>query len=220
MMAKNGLNATNYRGWIDETINIDERLNSIFSNFVIGTPAFGLSKKGRGLYDYYEYQDVSDYHILKNDLIFGIDFNFYEKYEQLKNALLADNCFDFKNELPDILKEGIHIYSGNNNESKFYNEYFKDENYSAKGKRKEKISSDSECKKIAVAIDKLFYHIRNGLAHGCYTYKEQNEERFYIIQDEKNDLISARIILKESTFEKWIYYFQKRKELLKKEGVA
>lgn len=172
MMAKNGLNAANYRGWIDETINIDERLNRIFSNFVIGTPAFDLSKKGRGLYDYYEYQEVSDYKILQNDLISGIEFNFYE-------------------------------------------------NYSAKGKRKEKILSNSECKKIAVAIDKLFYHIRNGFAHGCYTYKEQNQERFYIIQDENKDkFISARIILKESTFEKWIYYFQKRKELLKKEGVA
>lgn len=220
-MAKNGLNAANYRGWIDETINIDERLNRIFSNFVIGTPAFDLSKKGRGLYDYYEYQEVSDYKILQNDLISGIEFNFHENYEQLKNAIIVDNFFDFKNELPDILKEGILIYSGSNNDSKFYNEYFKDENYSAKGKHKEQILSNSECKKIAVAIDKLFYHIRNGFAHGCYTYKEQNQERFYIIQDENKDkFISARIILKESTFEKWIYYFQKRKELLKKEGVA
>lgn len=73
-MAKNGLDASGYRGWISDSIEIDEFTNKLFSEFVIGTPAYGLSKKERGFYEYYKYKNMSDYEQLKSNLVGSIPF--------------------------------------------------------------------------------------------------------------------------------------------------
>lgn len=72
-MAKEGLNATGYRGWISQDINVDSFTSKIFSEFVLTTPAYGISVKGRNLYDYYGFCEPGDYVRLKNDLIGKID---------------------------------------------------------------------------------------------------------------------------------------------------
>ena len=68
-------------------------------------------------------------------------------------------------------------------------------------------------RKNTVEIEKLFYHLRNGLAHGCFSSFKQNGEVYYIIQDEsKDDMISARMVLKRKTLQSWIDYLKDRKE--------
>lgn len=47
---------------------------------------------------------------------------------------------------------------------------------------------------------KLFYRIRDGLAHGCFTLQYgKNRERMFIMQDHDSNNVTARIILKVST---------------------
>lgn len=111
-MAKKGLNATDYRGWIQNDIEIHGFTTQLFSEFVIGTPAFGLSKKGRDLYEYYKYNVITDYNKLKKDLVGEIPFNSYETYEILKQEITKDDNMNFKNDISDALVEAIYIYSG------------------------------------------------------------------------------------------------------------
>ena len=211
-MAKNGLDATNYRAWIDHNIVIDDFTKELFEEFVLGTPAFGLSKKGRNLYDYYGYKTTEDYISLKSSLINEIPLNVFDTYEKLKNAFLKDSTVSFLELNKIILSETIYMYIGTPSDSKFYKEYFEPIT-SAKGKTRETQKQESDEKKNIVAMEKLFYHLRNGLAHGCYTIVEQNNERYYIIQDEgKNMQLSARMILKSSTLRLWISVLRKRKE--------
>lgn len=210
-MAKDGLDATVYRGWIDSTFTIDCKMNTLFSEFVVGSPAYGLSKKGRGLYDYYEYKSILDYEKLKNDLVGNIDFQYFDTYQKLKNAILSESAMNFTSRLPSTVGEHIFIYVGIVSDSDFFNAFFKHSESNTQIKTKEIIMQESEAKKAAVAIDKLFYHIRNGLAHGCYTIISQDGENYCVIQDESRDgFISARIILKLSTFNMWIEYLQKK----------
>lgn len=216
-MAKNGLEATTYRGWIDANIEIDEDLKILMSEYVIGTPAYGLSKKERGLYNYYRYDNLSDYILLQKDLLEGIAFNYFETYEKLKDALLLDDDINFSSKLPEQLIETIYIYIGDTYNSKFYKAYFKSED-SQKGKKKSEISEVSEQKKVAVAIDKLFYHMRNSLAHGCFALVQQ-DKRFIVLQDETEDpFVSARIVLSVDRVKKWIKYLVERRKKLEEEN--
>lgn len=210
-MAKNGLDATSYRGWISNNIEIDGFTNLLFSEFVIGTPAFDLSQKGRDLYGYYEFKTIAEYDQLKIDLIGSIPFVSFETYEKLKDGILIDTDINFSNQIPQILVEKIYIYTGTISDSNFYKRYFKS-SVSTKGKDKSTIQAEAMKRKNAVEIEKLFYHLRNGLAHGCFSVFEQTGEVYYVIQDDSNNLISARIVLKQATLQLWIDYLKARKE--------
>lgn len=211
-MAKNGLDATSYRGWISSDIAIDEFTNLLFSEFVIGTPAFGLSQKGRDLYNYYEFRSTADYDKLKFDLIGSIPFSSFDTYEKLKDGILIDIDMNFANQPPTILSEKIYIYAGSVSDNKFYKRYFST-TVSTKGKNKETRQSEAITRKNTIEVEKLFYHLRNGLAHGCFSVCKQDEEVYYVIQDESNDgIISARMVLKANTLQSWIDYLKARKE--------
>lgn len=213
-MAKNGLDATSYRGWILNNIEIDEFTNLLFSEFVIGTPAFNLSQKGRDLYSYYEFKTIADYDKLKLDLIGSIPFSSFETYEKLKDGISNDIDMNFTNHPPVVLNEKIYMYAGSVRDNKFYKQYFITTG-STKGKNIDTIHSEALTKKNIVDVEKLFYHLRNGLAHGCFSAFEQNGNVYYIIQDESNDgIISARMVLEANTLQTWIDYLKVRKETI------
>jgi len=200
-MATNGLDATMYRGWIDESISLSPQLQRLFSEYVIGTPAYGLSYKGRDLYSYYGYQSVEDYELLYNELLNEIDFQAFEKYEELKKSILSDDLLSFTNSLPIINQERIFIVSGTVSDSKFFKKYFKVEE--TKGMKKEHIQAEAMLRKKTVAIDKMFYHIRNGLAHGRYSCID-GRGGYIVLQDENNNMISARAIVSLDRMIGWI----------------
>lgn len=211
-MAKNGLSAEEYRGWIDSSITIDGDIKDYISEFLLGSPAFGLSKKGRSLYEYYGYKNANDYESLLIDLTNGIDFQCFEKYEELKIAIVGSDNACFRNDLPSELIEFIYMYTGKVSDSDFYKRYFKTEIIS-KGKKKEKLQAEAKQRKSVVCADKLFYHLRNGLAHGCYSITKYRGETFLVLQDETKDkYISARMVLKCSTLTRWIHYLENRAE--------
>lgn len=60
-------------------------------------------------------------------------------------------------------------------------------------------------------IDKLFSHLRNSFAHNRYAIKKLPESNDYIfIFEDKDNLnhVSARMVLKKSTLEKWMSIIQ------------
>ena len=212
-MAQNGLEATAYRGWISTNIEIDEFTRQLFSEFVIGTPSFDLSRKGRDLYTYYEFKTIADYIKLKNDLVGSIPFYPFETYEGLKNGIIADQDIGLRDKFTANLVEKIYIYTGSVSDSKFYQRYFK-LHVSTKGKTMKTIQTEALDRKNIVEIEKLFYHLRNGLAHGCFSVFEQNGDTYYVIQDESSNSISARIVLKQTTLQIWMDYLRTRKETI------
>jgi len=211
-MAKNGLDASNYRGWIDKTIEFSHDLSILFSEFVVGTPAYGLSAKGRSLHDYYNYDSISDYDQLKKEMLSSVDFQPFEKYEELKKALINHNILSFSNKVPLTTDEYVYIYVGTVSDSKFYQAYFKGETNINKGKKNEIRQQEALQRRITVAVDKLFYHLRNALAHGYFVRFDQDDTKMIVLQDESNDgSISARMVLKMDTLKEWIEYLKMRK---------
>ncbi len=211
-MAKNGLDASTYSGWIDQTIQFCPDLSILFSEFVVGTPAYGLSVKGRSLHDYYNYDSISDYDHLKTKMLSNVDFQPFEKYEELKEALINHNILSFSNKVPLVTDEYVYIYAGTVSDSKFYQAYFKGEMNLNKGKKNEIRQQEALQRRITVAIDKLFYHLRNALAHGYFVCFEQEDTKMIVLQDESRDgSISARMILKMNTLKEWIEYLKMRK---------
>ena len=58
-------------------------------------------------------------------------------------------------------------------------------------------------------IESIFCHIRNSLAHGRFQIYKRNDIVLYVFEDcKKNGLLTARMILKESTLLKWIEIIQ------------
>lgn len=213
-MSKPQIDVTEYRQWISKNIDIDTNTALLFSEFVLGTPAFGLSKKERNFYDYYQFQSITDYTQLRTDLLGKIPFKTCETYKNLENELLTDNTINFSATIPDELTEKIYIYTGYPSSSKFLKNKFNLDS-STKGKKKIEIHDSTTEKKDAVAIEKLFYHLRNGLAHGGFSTLTKNNELYYIIQDESsNGFISARMILKLNTLLSWIEYLKNRKKTI------
>lgn len=210
-MAKNGLDAKDYSGWIINNIEIDEFTKQLFSEFVIGTPAYNLSQKGRDLYEFYEFKTIADYDKLKSDLIGAIPFYTFETYEKLGNGIIGDTDINFSIQPPVLWIEKIYIYTGTISDNNFYKQYFKTL-VSTKGKDKATIQAEAAGRKNTIEIEKLFYHLRNGFAHGCFSIFEQNGDVYYVIQDESGDVISARMVLKASTLQAWIDYLKARKE--------
>lgn len=116
----------------------------------------------------------------------------------------------FSSTAPERLVEKIYIYTGRVSDSKFYKEQYKTA-ASTNGKSSMEIQSEKKAKETAVAMDKLFSHIRNSFAHGCFSVVDYRNERYYILQDESNDYISARMILKKDTLQSWIACLHDRK---------
>ena len=202
-----GLKIDDYLLWIDETIEFDEFMKTIYSELVIGTPAYGVSKKGRNLIDYYGFKNMNDYPKLFNDLFGYIsDFKSFDTLEKLKNGLLKHALLSFKKDIPSNLQECVYMHTGKPTENKFYKEYVEKQIINIGSTTRE-----VEIKRKISDIDKFFSHIRNCFAHGSYAVVEENNNTFFILQDDNKNYISARMILKKSTIENIIKYLNKRR---------
>lgn len=205
-----GLNPEDYRSWIDSEIELDDDLKCIFENFVIGTPACGLSKKARTLFDYYEYRSLSEYSELKNKFLHDIeDLCFSDTFEKLKDAMLCHDFIGFKT-IPSDFAEVVFIYIGDfhNNSNKLKSKFSAEE---YEGLNRFEIA---QIKRDALSVDKLFAHIRNSLAHGSFAVIDK-KERYIFFQDESPNGISARMVLKVSTLKQWIKILDDRDNELK-----
>lgn len=200
-------NIADYRGWISRDIDIDVFTNQIFSELVLGTPAYNRSSKGRDLYDYYAYHNPGDYASLKQDLFGEVDFHSFSAYKDLRTEMLKNKNANFCNALPEILQETIYIFRGDVYKNKFCKNYFSQVATVARGQRKKEMENICD-------VERFFFHLRNGFAHGNFAIVEKSGKRYYVIQDESNGQISARIILKQDTLQKWISYLYKRKKEL------
>lgn len=214
-MAKHGLEAQYFRNWIDDSITVEGMLGTILSEFVIGTPAYNISRKGRDLFLFYNLNMMSKYQALKDELIKDLDFKSFEKYELLKDALINNPQVLF-NVIPDTLEEAIYMYIGNITDNKFYKNYFKTtagEETTEKKKTREEITACASLKRSVVETERIFAHVRNGVAHGCFAICRKGTEAFYIIQDETPDgVISARIIISEKRLERWLVLLENTKD--------
>ena len=217
-MASNGLHSDEYCEWIDSNISIDERIQNIIENFVIGTPAEGLSHKGRSLYSYYHLQSEHDYSHLYYEMIADLSDTFFaETYDQLKEKLESHSWLGFKS-FPTDVTEAIYVYVGKYSDDDLYKAYFSHlPKIESKGLTNEQRKSMAEPREMIARVDKIFYHLRNSIAHGSYGIWE-GEETFFIFQDEsKNHSISARIILTEKRLLKWIELLQNRSTMVVKD---
>lgn len=202
-----GLKIDDYLSWIDKTIEFDDFMKTIYSELVIGTPAYGVSKKGKNLIDYYGFRNIDDYPNLFNELFKNIsDFKSFDTLEKLKNGLSNHNLLSFKEYIPSNLQECVYMYTGKPTDNKFYKECVK-KYIKNMGSTKKEV----EVKKYISDIDKFFSHIRNCFAHGSYATVEENNNTFFILQDDNKKFISARMILKKSTIEDIITYLNKRR---------
>jgi hypothetical protein len=207
------MKAEQYSNWINKDITIDDELRSYYEMFLVGTPAWGLSRKGRDLYDYYQYRTVDEYAVLFAQLVERIsDIGFYESYPDLGEALLKHKWLGFI-EQPTDVTEAIHIYIGKYQDDELYKNHFMDlpavEN---KGPNDERHEATEKKRKIAYT-NQIFRHLRNSLAHGQVAVLTCEKGKFYIFQDENGKHnISARIIIQRSTLEKWITILHDRKD--------
>lgn len=207
-----GLQAEGHSRWIDRGIAVDDDTKILVEEFLVGTPSCDLSRKGRDLFGFYKYTQVEDYMTLWNALVERVsDTALFKKYQDLGESLLSHDWLGFTN-LPKRISEAIYLYISDNERDKLYRRYFSDlppvENKASNKDRKRA----AEQKKTIVQVNQLFYHLRNSLAHGCFSKLKQDNEVFYVFQDENKDhFISARMVLSRSTLMKWIALLKDRK---------
>ena len=214
-MAKKGLKTDKYNAWIDRNIEIDDELKTIIQEYVLGTPSFGISRKGRDLYSYYGYKTISDYELLFDELVDGIkkeNLFFASTYEDLGQKIASHSWLCFM-DFPSDVEEAIFIYAGEDKYDKLYKEYFIGmPPVESKGKRNEARSSEKEQRMKIVYVNKIFYHIRNSLAHGGIGVFEDQEDTYFLFQDEDNDgFLSARLVLEGKRLHKWIELLESRR---------
>lgn len=78
---------------MSKNIHIDDFTKILFEEFVLGTPAFDMSEKGRSFYEYYKYKKIDDFYKIKCDLIGNIEFNHMETINEL-NEKFKDSKYD------------------------------------------------------------------------------------------------------------------------------
>lgn len=206
-MARYGLDAHSYSKWISNDIVIDELTKRFFEFYVLGTPSFGISQKGRDLYSYYHYTKVEEYEALWNFLCKDInDCYCAETYEKLKDHLTNHSWLGFS-EMPTDIAEAICIYVGDKYATdELYNAFFSAlPSTDVKGKKNEERKKEADTRKRIAYANKLFRHIRNSFAHGRFALFENEEDTYYLLQDSnQNDEVSARIIVSATRLIQWI----------------
>ncbi len=204
-MAKDGLPAAEYSEWIDEDISVDNKIKEIIEEFVVGTPAQGLSRKGRNLHDYYHIESEMEYKLLYDEMIAGVNDVFCaETYATLAKELKNHSWLGFSS-FPQEVEEAIYIYVGNYKNDELYKAHFSHLTpITSKNSTNDERHAQAEPREIIARVNKIFYHLRNSIAHGSYGIFE-GEETFLIFQDEsKEHFVSARMILKEERLFQWI----------------
>ena len=208
MTGNNGLLASAYSDWINADISIDSNTKQYIEFFVMGTPSLGLSWKGRELYSFYFYENPEEYVALWDKLCEGIeDYLCAKTYDELWEKLKKHEWLCFS-DMPTDVAEAIYIYVGDYKNDKLHKEYFSESKVDSKGKENKKRSEEAKEYTRIACVNKLFYHVRNSFAHGCYALFEDEMERYYIFQDvkpgEREKTISARIVVSEARIKKWI----------------
>lgn len=212
-MTNDGMLAKNYSAWIDLDITLDPTTKLLVENYVIGSPAFGLSQKGRDLYTYYHFQNQKEYLQLWEDMCKDLpDCYCADNYGDLKNKLTDHEWLSF-NQMPTDVTEAIYIYVGTHTDDKLFKEHFSALTVKSNGKNNNmRQQAANDCKRIAY-VDKLLSHIRNSFAHGQYSILENESDAYYILQDvSKNGCISARMVLTATRLKSWIDLFEQKRQ--------
>lgn len=205
------MKAEQYISWISKDIKLDDDLKMYQEIFVVGSPSCGLSRKGRDLFEHYCYKTLDDYSELLDEMVGRIpDKGFYKSCKDLGLALTKHKWLGFS-ELPIDATEAVHIFVGEYSKDTLFERHFKDMPVVENKGTNEVRHDAAEQRRRITYVNKIFYHLRNSLAHGCFGSLELEKTKFYIFQDEnRNHDISARMILRQSTLENWITILQKR----------
>lgn len=209
-MTQKGLDSSQYGIWINtHDISIDTYTHLLYEQFVLGTPAYDLSKKGRDLLSFYHCDDIRDYEILYKDLsLDSLDCSFSETCEDLKREILQHSWLGFK-DLPSDVAEAVYIYVGDYKDSTLYKAGFSHLPKIDNKLPNEQRAAEKQRRKKVACIDKMFAHLRNSMAHGRFNILDAEEDRYYIFQDEYHGLVSARMILRQRTLDQWIQVLKK-----------
>ena len=210
--SKNGMPASEHDKWIEKnSFEIDAFTRDLFEAFVVGTPSYGLSAKGRDFYIEYSMSSPSDYKQLWDKLCAGFtDCLVAYTKEDVKNQIASSSILNF-NSAPKAPSEAFCIFVGNKyQDDEFYKQYFASAaTPSSKGKTKQEIQRESEEKWSIAYVNKLFRHLRNSLAHGRFALINHGTSEYYIFEDELHDEITARILITRNRLENWIEIFKK-----------
>ena len=93
---------------------------------------------------------------------------------------------------------------------KFVNVNTYDELFDSLNNIEELIKVKTICESVCIKTDNsaiaeaLFYAIRNAYAHGSFTMKKIKGEAYFILENRKRGVLTARMIVKAQTLEKWI----------------
>ena len=216
---KDGMQASAYAEWLDKGgYRVDPFTMKLIENFVIGTPSSGLSAKGRDLYSDYGLTQPKMYKQLWDKLITGIDtdeIRVCDTRKKVKESIIASKVLAF-NKIPSILLESVCIWTSSKyQDDAFYKVHFSSlPRNESKGKPKDDVHHESEERWSVVYVNQLFRHIRNSLAHGRFLRLSNEHHDFYILEDEKDDEITARIIITCDRLNYWIDLLNKGTELL------
>lgn len=207
-----GMSASGNDGWINKKcFSIDGFIRDLFEAFVVGTPAYGLSAKGRDLFVQFDMTTPYEFKKMWDGLRAGIIECFTgTTRKEVKDQIKGSAVLNF-NHAPTVLSEAMAIFIGNKyQDDELYKAYFTSATAcSTKGKSKQEIQKDSEEKWSVAYVDKLFRHIRNSLAHGRFLVLNNEEgQEFIIFEDVFQNEITARILITRSRVEKWMKLFE------------
>lgn len=208
-MPKEGMSASEHSRWLDkEQFKVEGFLATLFENFVVRSPAFGLSAKGRDLYMEYSMIGPKDFKALWDELCKGLSDSeclIGKTRKEVKEHITRSTLLNF-DETPASLSEAFCIGVVKTlKEDELYRKYFSALSIeSSKGKSQVDIHRDSEERWSIVYVNKLFRHLRNGLAHARYIIVSCDNIEYYIIEDETGDEITARMILSRERLNTWI----------------
>lgn len=211
-----GLKAENHSRWISNGISIDDGLRIIIEQFLVGTPSCDLSRIGRDLFSYYQYKHVDDYVALWNVLVGNIsDVVLYPNYQELGEGLTNHKWLGFV-DLPERISEAVHLYICEYKSDKLYRSHFIDlPAVKNKGATNEERQKAAEPKRNILYVNQLFFHLRNSLAHGCFSILKQDNQQYYVFQDEnQNHIMSARMVLSNFTLTRWITLLRDRENIV------
>ena len=186
--------------WVDEVRfrNLNSFDAELIAEFLIGTPALGVSAQSQGFADRYGIKTSDDAEALFNELMKGVENKVAGDAAELAKMLTSSNRLS-----GEFWTLGEFAFFSIGNPSTVAANNFADavvNSNSAIADQKKQLVKNKISK-----LDALFRHLRNSLAHGSFNSFAANGSRIYVFQDAntKGD-ISARICISESNLRRAI----------------
>lgn len=187
-----GAKASDHIGWVNAQFrSLTEFDVLLIKEFLIGTPAIGLSKQSSGFISRFSVNETADAEVLLDEICQGLDVYWHESAEQLKESLInSDRLGDIfwkRGEFASMVTSSTVTRA-----IKPMLEAI-EKNKTARTEQKTRLVRSKYEK-----ADTFFRHIRNAIAHGSFRRIGNGSSALYAFQDENRDgFISARMVISE-----------------------